>query len=183
MKRAMALVLLWFTGCMSMTETQVVFIKMSPPQGMKFFVSAFELSDSVQALPLGKKPASFELSEKLRACLVKHQGELFSAHPNGALPIKVSINVKPNRSSRLASNGRFGPEICSRGYWDSGWQSITMMMHHKVWSLIYEVRCRYDDGGRAQKVSRIVNVDGATTEPPFLVAPIMLPFLGLVDNL
>ena len=182
MKRMFALAVLGLSGCFSITETQLTFIKIPPPDGIRFFVSDVELSDAVRALPFGDRPASSSLSQMLRLCLVKHHGELFSETPDGAVRIKVAIGVKPNRTGRMANTGRHSAEICNQGYWDSGWWSIMMKMHLKIWSLIYDVKCEMTDIATPQTISRSVTCDGTTTEPPLLFAPILLPFVCFADN-
>jgi len=182
MKRMLVLAVLGLSGCVSITESKFTFIKVPPPVGVRFFVSSVELSEAVRTLPFGDKSASAVLSGRLRECLVNYRNDLFSAASDGAIPIKVNINVKPNRTGRLVSMGQHAAEICSRGYWDSGWQSIMLMQHMKIWSLIYEVRCEIEDAAKPQAIVRSINSDGSTIESPFLFAPILLPFSCFSDD-
>jgi len=182
MRKIAALAAVVFSGCFSITETQLAFVKVQPPRGVRFYVSDVELSAAVRALPFGKKPDAAAVSQRLRTVLVKHRGDLFSDVAPGSIPLKVSIDVKPNRAGRLANTGQYGAEIVSRGYWDSGWRSITMLLHLKVWSLVYDVKCEMTGTAKPQMISRSVDSDGSTTEPPFLFVPIMLPILCFTDN-
>ena len=95
MKRMLVLAVLGLSGCVSITESKFTFIKVPPPVGVRFFVSSVELSEAVRTLPFGDKSASAVLSGRLRECLVNYRNDLFSAASDGAIPIKVNINVTP----------------------------------------------------------------------------------------
>lgn len=182
MKKISAIAAVFFSGCFSITQTQLAFVKIQPPSGIRFYVSDVELSAAVRTLPFGKKPDDYAVSKLLRTVLVKHRGDLFSDAATGSIPLKVSIDAKPNRTGRLASTGQYGADIINCGYWESGWRSIAMMLHLKVWSLVYDVKCEITGSAKPQTVSRSVVSDGSTTEPPILFAPIMMPIFCFADD-